>query len=115
MIRGYYTLSAASIDFSSLPPETAKRLPRYPQMPAALLGRLAVDVRSRGTRSGELLLADALQRVLLIEASMGIIAVVVDALDERAAGFYERYEFQRFPERPRRLFLPMRKVRDMFR
>lgn len=91
----------------------AQRLPRYPLVPAALLGRLAVDLAWRGRRLGELLLADALRRVLDVEPNLEIMAVVVDALDEQAIRFYEHFEFRRFAE-TRQLYLPMHIIRDIF-
>ena len=50
-IAGYYTLAATSIALTDLPPDLIKRLPRYPAVPATLLGRLAVDRRHRGAAS----------------------------------------------------------------
>ncbi|HYX26811.1 MAG TPA: GNAT family N-acetyltransferase [Thermoanaerobaculia bacterium] len=63
-VLGYYTLSALSIALTDLPSAVAKRLPRYPVVPATLMGRLATDSRHRGKRLGELLLFDACARVL---------------------------------------------------
>ena len=54
-ICGYYSLSAASFGRDNLPADQAKRLPRYP-VPAALLGRLAVDNASKGNGLGAFLL-----------------------------------------------------------
>jgi predicted N-acetyltransferase YhbS len=111
-IIGYYTLSAASIEPASLPPELLRRLPRYPTLPAVLLGRLAVDAPFRGRRMGELLLIDALRRVL--NSGIGVLAIVVDALDEGAAAFYERFGFSRFLDDPLRLYLSMNAVRQLY-
>lgn len=105
-IDGYYTLSAASFAKDDLPPELAKRLPHYP-VPAAVLGRLAVDRARQGTGLGEALLLDAIRRVLRASASLAVYALIVDAKNERARAFYERYGFRPFPDTPRRLFLPL--------
>lgn len=105
-VLGYYSLSATSIDRADLPPEAAKRLPHYP-VPAAILGRLAVDRSAQGRGLGEFLLFDALHRVLRASASLAVHAVVVDAKDEAAARFYARYGFGAFPAAPLRLFLPL--------
>lgn len=113
-IVGYYTLSAAAIDLSSVPPDHARRLPRYPSLPAVLIGRLAVDSEFAGQGMGGLLLADALRRVLQTAHVIGIMAVLVDALDEQAARFYEHFEFLRLSNDPRRLFLEMDTARNMF-
>ena len=105
-IVGYYTLSAASFEKDDLPKELAKRLPHYP-VPAAVIGRLAIDLRSQGHGLGETLLLDALRRVVRASDAIGVYAVVVDALHDRASAFYERYGFRSFPSSPRRLFLPL--------
>lgn len=107
LVAGYYTLSATSVDPTDLPAELVKKLPRYPVLPAVLLGRLAVDARYRGRRFGELLLLDALRRAEAHSAEVAAMAVVVDAIDDAARGFYERYGFVRFEDEPYRLFLPM--------
>ena len=105
-IDGFYTLSAASFEKDKLPTEMAKRLPHYP-VPAAVTGRLAVDRRSQGRGLGEILLLDAIRRVVRAGDTIGVYAVVVDALNERAGAFYARYGFTPFPSTPRRLFLPL--------
>jgi ribosomal protein S18 acetylase RimI-like enzyme len=105
-IAGYYSLSAMSFDKAELPIELAKRLPRYP-VPAAVLGRLAVDRGYQGRWIGESLLLDAARRVLRASAALAVYAIVVDAKNERARTFYERYGFRLFPNTPRRLFLTL--------
>ena len=113
-VAGYFTLSALSIELASLPAGLAKRLPRYPDVPAALIGRLAVDRRYQGRRLGELLLMDALHRVAVQSDVIGVYAAVVDAIDDRAAAFYESYGFMRFSGRRERLFLPTATILEMF-
>lgn len=113
LICGYYTLSAYSIQLKELPPDVARRLPKYPSVPAALLGRLAVDSRWRGQRLGEHLLLDAMSRVLEQSESLAIAALVVDARDSEAAAFYAHYDFIAFPTTPLRLFLPMKTLRQL--
>lgn len=111
-VVGYYTLSNASVHAAELPANVTKRLPRYPVMPATLLGRLAVDERHRGAGWGTLLLLNALRRSFRSEvASM---AVVVDAKDEAAVAFYRRHEFLPLPDQPHRLFLPMANIARLF-
>lgn len=111
-VAGYYTLSATSISLVDLPTEIAKRLPRYPAIPATLMGRLAVDRRLRGHGLGELLLFDAFSRTLRSEIAS--FAFVVDAKDEPAQAFYEHYGFRRLPSAGRRLFLPLAEVAASF-
>ncbi len=106
-VAGYYTLSASSVEPGDLPEATRRRLPRYAVLPVMLVGRLATDVRYRGQGRGGLLLLDALRRALDLAASVGTIAVIVDAKDDAAASFYERYGFQRFTGDTHRLFIPM--------
>jgi len=113
-VLGFYTLSAISVDVGELPDETARKLPRYPEIPATLIGRLAVDQRRRGERLGEFLLMDALHRSLRHAGDIAAAAVVVDAIDDRARSFYEAYDFRIFPDRPNRMFLPMTAVKKIF-
>lgn len=105
-VIGFYSLSSFTLELDDLPDHIAQRLPRYDAIPAALIGRLARDERLRGQGIGELLLADAVRRILGAGQSVAVFAIVVDAKDEAAAGFYEAFGFQRFPSRPLRLFLP---------
>ncbi len=109
-VLGFYTLAAASVLLRELPPAVARRLPRYPHVPATLLGRLAVDQGARRRGYGELLLLDALARSLAASASVGAAAILVDAKDDVARRFYTRYGFEPLPEHQQRLFLPMRTV-----
>jgi ribosomal protein S18 acetylase RimI-like enzyme len=105
-VVGFYSLSSLSLSLDSLPEAVAHKLPRYDAIPAALIGRLARDERVRGQGVGELLLADAIRRILGAGRSIAVFAIVVDAKDERAADFYRSFGFQAFPSRPKRLFLP---------
>jgi GNAT superfamily N-acetyltransferase len=104
-VAGYYTLSACGVSLSDLPPAIAKKLPRYPVVPAVLLGRLAVDRGHQGKGLGAVLLGDALMRVG--RAELGVFAMVVDAKDEDAQRFYERHAFTLLPGETRRLCLPI--------
>lgn len=112
VIAGYYTLSSSSIKTVDLPDDIQRKLPRYEATPAILLGRLARDLGFRSAGIGERLLTDALQRALDAQTRIGAIAVVVDAIDELAARFYEDYGFIRFPRDPSRLFIAMDTIED---
>ncbi len=105
-IAGYYTLSAASFQKSQLPQALAKRLPHYP-VPAVVLGRLAVDRTRQGRGLGEALLLDAIRRVVRAGTTIAVYAMIVDAKNDRAQAFYERYGFRAFADEQRRLFLPL--------
>jgi ribosomal protein S18 acetylase RimI-like enzyme len=108
-VAGYYTLSAASIPMTGLPAEQARKLPRYPVLPAALIGRLAVDRRHQGRQLGAALLFDAIART--IRADAAVFALVVDAKDEAAARFYRHHGFEAFSGRAARMFLPVATAR----
>lgn len=111
-VAGYYTLSATSVALAELPGDIARRLPRYPSVPATLLGRLAVERRRRGKGLGRFMLADALWRAARNEIAS--FAVVVDAKDEAARNFYRREGFLPLPDRPLKLFLPMAAIARLF-
>ena len=111
-VCGYYSLSATSFQRDDLPDDKAKRLPRYP-VPAALLGRLAVDSGTKGTGLGTFLLMDALNRILLATQTLAVHAVIVDAKDDAAVMFYHKYGFIPFSGEGRRLFLPMATIRRL--
>lgn len=104
-IVGFYSLSSFTLALEDLPAEIARKLPRYDAIPAALIGRLARDQRARGRGVGELLLADAVRRILGAGRSLAVFAIIVDAKDERGISFYEGFGFRRFPIRQNRLFL----------
>ncbi len=109
-IAGFYTLSATTIELEKLPPEFAKKLPRYPHLPATLLGRLARAIEFKGQGIGDLLMVDALKRAYQSSSVIGSVAVVVDPKDERAAKFYGTFGFQ--PLDAQKMFLPMKSVPD---
>jgi len=104
-IAGYYTLASASVLLADLPDGVSKKLPRYPTIPAARLGRLAVDHTCQGQGLGGALLADALDRA--IRSEVASYAMVVDAKDEAATAFYRHHGFIEFPGSPCKLFLPL--------
>lgn len=112
-IGGYYTLSSTAVKLTELPNDVARRLPRYPLVPATLLGRLAVDNRMQGQGYGRFLLADALLRALRSEIAS--FAVIVDAKDDAARRFYERESFLSLPDQPMKLFRPMADIEKLFK
>ena len=113
-VLGYYTLSAISVDVGAWPENVAKKLPKYPVIPATLLGRLAIDRQFQGKGAGEYLLMDALHRSLRAARQVAALAVIVDAKDARAVAFYRHYEFTPFEDQPARLFLPMGVIEKLF-
>ena len=113
LVIGYYSLSAGSLAAADLPERFRHRLPRYP-VPIVLLGRLAVDKSRQGQGLGAILIADALQRIALASQVMAVYAVVVDALNDRAAEFYQQFGFIPMPSQPLKLFMPMESVATLF-
>ena len=114
-IAGYNTLSQYAVQLDEIPSEVAKKLPKYPMVPATLLGRLAVSSAFRGQGHGATLLMDALYRTLHHSREVASAGVIVDAKDAAANAFYKKYGFIELPRIGRRLFLPMGTVEQLFR
>ena len=110
-VAGYYTLASASILLTDLSESLAKKLPRYPNVPAVRMGRLAVDQDFKGKGLGAALLADALRRAVMAE--IAAYAFVVDAKDESAAEFYAHHGFRATADNPLFLYLPLATVKDL--
>jgi GNAT superfamily N-acetyltransferase len=108
-ILGYYTLCAMAVSQGGVPETARKHVPRYPLVSCTLIGRLAVARDQQGQRLGSILLADALQRAFESASTVGSSMVIVDALDEAAAGFYAAHGFVRLPD-SLRLVMPMRQA-----
>lgn len=109
-VLGYYTLAASIIDVADIAAGLARKLPRYPQLPVTLVGRLAVHERLNGQGCGALLLVDALHRSLTHAAEIAAMAVVVDAKNDAAVSFYRRFDFLPMQRSARRMYLPMKTV-----
>jgi GNAT superfamily N-acetyltransferase len=110
-VIGYYSLSTLSIELNQLPEKLARKLPKHP-VPAALIGRLAVSKTAQGHGVGKMLLADAVKRTLSVSVQIAIYAMVVDAIDDKAKGFYEQFGFARLSDDSPRLFLPLKSTLD---
>jgi GNAT superfamily N-acetyltransferase len=108
-VMGYYTLSTLSIELDQLPEKLARKLPKHP-VPAALIGRPATCNAAQGQGIGKLLLADAIKRTLAVSDQIAIYAMVVDAINDNAKGFYEQFGFSRLSDDSPRLFLPLKSV-----
>lgn len=111
-IAGYFTLCACGLAPGAVPEAAIKHLPRYPQVSATLIGRLAVSENLQGRGLGAVLLAQALRKSYENSAVVGSTMVVVDAIDERAARFYRAHGFIPLPE-SMRLVLPMRTIGEL--
>ncbi|MGA2193962.1 MAG: GNAT family N-acetyltransferase [Bryobacteraceae bacterium] len=106
-IAGFYTLAAGGILLTQMPVRFAKRLPRYPTVPVARLGRLAVALAYQGHKLGGALLWDAIERASRSEVA--VYALVVDAKDEQAENFYLHHGFVALCEASKALILPLPK------
>lgn len=104
-VVGFYSVSAFTLSLDEVPDDLAAKLPRYDQIPAALIGRLARHERWRGQGVGEVLIADALNRIVNLAREIGVYAIVVDAKNLKASEFYQSFGFIPLPLHPRRLFL----------
>ena len=113
-VLGYYTLSAYVLRVAELPADIAKKLPKYPLIPATLLGRLAVSHAHQGQKLGRLLLMDALHRSWMNSTQLASVGVVAEAIDDAARRFYLHHEFVAVPEHPRKLFIAMRTIATLF-
>jgi GNAT superfamily N-acetyltransferase len=105
-IAGYYTLAAGGVPLTDLPEALTKRLPRYPSVPVARVGRLAVDQTFQGHKLGGALLADAAMRATRSEVA--VFALVVDAKTDAAAAFYRHHGFESFGGKARQLIVSLK-------
>jgi GNAT superfamily N-acetyltransferase len=112
-IGGFYTLSRTALRLGELPEDIAGRLPRYPLIPATLIGRLAIDQRYHGQGWGSFLFLDALYRCSRSEVAS--FAVIVDAIDDEARGFYVHHSFLPLPDSPYRLFRRTSDIEALFK
>ena len=108
-ILGYYALAVGELHLDSLQEKDRKHLPKYP-VPIAKMGRLAVAAEQQGKGFGGLLVGDAVNRCLDLRDQIGVHAIVVDALDDRRASFYEQYGFRRTTNEALTLYLPLGKA-----
>lgn len=102
-IAGYYTLSAGAVLLDELPEAATKKLPRYPTVPVARVGRLGIATGYQGQGLGGVLVFDAVARASA--SDLGVYALVVDAKDREAEAFYEHHGFVKLA--PKKLFLPI--------
>jgi len=112
-VIGFYTISMANVEFNNIPDNLRLSLPKYP-IPAARIGRLAVDSRFQGKHLGRILLIDALERIREASRSIAAHAVIVDAKNEKAKQFYEHFGFTSYKDEPLSLYLPMATVENLF-
>ncbi len=107
-IAGYYSLANTGVGLAVLPDRVRKKMPRYPILPAVLLGRLAVDLRHRGCGLGTTLLSDAF--LLSLESPLAWALFLTDALDASAVAFYERFGFRPLKDNPNHLYITRQEI-----
>jgi predicted N-acetyltransferase YhbS len=110
-VLGYYTLVAGQIEREEATPPVSKGLSHHFPVPVVILARLAVDRRSQGQGLGPRLLADGLDRVCRAAEDVGVRAVLVHAVDDGAATFYERFGFRANTATPRTLMVTLAELR----
>ena len=109
-VIGCYTLTSESLGRELIPDKYLKQVPEGYNAPVILLGRLARDIKAKGTGLGEYLLLDALFRSYkLSNENIGAMAVVVDPINEKAAEFYKKYGFEQLPD-SEKIFLTMKTI-----
>ncbi len=113
-IAGYYTLATGQVEFSDLPVEVSKHLPRR-VLPIATLAWLGVDGRHQNRGLGTLLLAQALRDCWEAGNTFPFVSIILDCLNEAAKGFYQRWDFAELPGHPFRLFLSATQLEQMMK
>jgi GNAT superfamily N-acetyltransferase len=113
-VLGFYSISPGAIEFARLPANLSKRLGRY-DVPVFRLGRLAIDRSVQGQGLGGDLLLAAGERALAVAAEVGGIALAIDAKDEKAARWYERFGALSLLDDPPKLILPLSVIADAIR
>ncbi|XZE17663.1 GNAT family N-acetyltransferase [Pirellulaceae bacterium SH449] len=109
IIAGYYSLAFSQVDFSDLPADVVKKLPRR-QLPVSVLAWLGVDQSFQGRGIGQHLLATSLVDCYEASRTFAFIAVILDCVDEQAKRFYQRFDFAELPGYPMRLYLPFKSL-----
>jgi len=114
IVLGYYTISPGAIAYANAPATITRKLGRY-EVPVFRLGRLAVSCAVQGSGLGGDLLLSAGERALAVAQEVGGVALAIDAKDERAAAWYERFGALRLLDDPLKLVLPLDTIRASLR
>ncbi len=109
-VVGYFSLTMGSVLRAEAPTKLVRGMPAHP-VGMVLLARLAVDRSEQGRGVGAMLLAEALRKAVAAGEAAAARLTVVDAVDEEAAAFYQRYGFVRAPEHQLRLYRRMKDIR----
>ncbi len=110
-VIGYYAISPGAIEFARAPHAITRKLGRY-EVPVFRLGRLAVSLQMQGRGVGSALLFAAARRAIAVAAEVGGMALAIDAKDEAAALWYERFGAVRLLDSPLNLILPLATIAD---
>lgn len=110
-VVGYYALAAGSVLHADAPSRVRRNMPQ--PIPVVVLGRLAVDLSWQGIGLGGSLLADAVRRTLGAADTIGVRALVLHALSERAKAFYERHGFRQSPTDPMDLTITLEEAANL--
>lgn len=110
-VAGFYTLSSSNVPLTEAPADLAKKLPRYPSVPAVLIGWLARHIDFAGLGLGDALVFDAIRTVAT--APIGAHAMFADAIDERAAALYVSFGFTPLMTRSHTLYLPISTAKEL--
>jgi len=109
-VIGYFSLTMGWVLRADAPAKLVRGMPSYP-VGVVLLARLAVDQSQQRKGVGAMLLAEALRKGIAAGEVAAARLIVVDAVDDSAAAFYQRYGFIRTPENPLRFYRRMKDVR----
>ncbi|MGM3306093.1 GNAT family N-acetyltransferase [Anabaena sp. WFMT] len=111
-IIGFFTLSISEVQTEKLPPQLAKKYPT--KVPGVKLARLAVTQDWQYQGIGEILMIEAMKRALVIAENAGVIGLFVDAKDEKAKAYYQRYGFVSLLDNTLEMFLPLETIKQLF-
>lgn len=111
-VLGYYSLTASAVLHEEAPERVKKGQPMHP-IPAILMARFAIDLTAQEKGLGRRLFRDALLRSLGVTEELGVRAFVVDAKDEDAANFYQKFDMMFLPDNTNKLFLLFKDVKKI--
>ena len=111
-ILGFFSLTLCELHTEQLPATHSRKYPLH-GLPAVRLARLAISRKEQKKGYGELLLSEAIHRTALIAEQAGVIGLFVDAKNDAARRFYDRYGFMAIPQHPLQLFLPIETIRKV--
>lgn len=112
-VLAYYALAAGSVIAAEATGAVRRNMPS--PIPVVILARLAVDRNLQGKGFGKALLRDALLKTIQAADTIGVRALLIHALDEDAAAFYEKFGFSRSPADSLVLMVPLKSVIERFR